>query len=318
MSELLRERISKWGTLVLDGGLATELERRGFDLSDSLWSARLLRDAPDAIRTVHTAWLQSGADIIITASYQASVPGFVSCGLSPDEAKELIRLSVRLARDAVRDFESGDRLRPLVAASIGPYGAFLADGSEYRGGYDIDQAELRAFHADRWELLSESGPDVMACETVPGFRELEVLLELADGEPERPVWLSCSCRDGLHISDGTPIRECAARAADCAAAAAIGVNCTAPQHVESLIAEARRGAPRLAVVVYPNSGETWDAASRCWRGDSSATQFAEWATRWRDAGASIIGGCCRTTVEHIAEMRRVLRGRRVWRGHHRE
>ena len=263
---------------ILDGGLATELEQRGHDLVDDLWSARLLLDAPQEIRAVHAAYVRAGADIVITATYQASVEGLEKRGVDPEAV--LIE-AVELARGA-----------DLVAASVGPYGAALADGSEYTGDYgDID---LQAWHRERFRILDSSPADLLACETIPSFPEARALAALLD---EKPAWFSFACRDGKHLCDNTPVRECAGFLDHFEGVAAIGVNCTAPRFVESLIGEilAVSGKP---VVVYPNSGERWEQGR--WTG--SPEDFVALARRWIEAGAKVIGGCCRTGPEHIVQL----------------
>jgi homocysteine S-methyltransferase len=271
---------------ILDGGLATELEARGHDLSDALWSARLLRDDPDAIRGVHRAYVEAGADCVITASYQATLERI------PADA---LRLSVKLAREA----------KPkIVAASVGPYGAARADGSEYTGVYDLNEGGLGGWHAPRFEILDASGADLLACETIPSFAEARALAGLLG---KTPAWFSFSCRDGERISDGTPIDECARFLGAFERVAAIGVNCTPPRFVESLV-QRIRFVTEKPIVVYPNSGERWDAARRCWAGTRDPGEFADMAVRWRDAGATMIGGCCRTGPAHIRELRARLFG----------
>ncbi len=296
---------------ILDGGLATELEVRGYDLNDHLWSARLLLADPEAIRRLHYDYLQAGADGIITATYQASIPGFARLGIRRAEAIGLLRLAVRLALEA-RDMFWADaanqqgRLRPLVAASIGPYGAFLADGSEYRGDYGVSEACLYDFHQPRWEALAGSGADLLACETIPSLAEARALRRLLQETPDRWAWFSFSCRDGQHISDGTPLATCAALLAETERVAAIGVNCTPPRFISSLIAELRRITDK-PIVVYPNSGEAYDAVTRRWSGENNAHAFASLSQTWQQAGARVIGGCCRTGPEHIAAVRHTLR-----------
>ncbi|MCP5107635.1 MAG: homocysteine S-methyltransferase [bacterium] len=304
--------IEKHGMLLLDGGLATELEARGIVLDTHLWSAHLLPENPDAIRSVHLAYLEAGADCIISASYQASIPGFISYGLSEKEAKNLLSRSIALADEARDQYlesstssETG-RTRPLVAASIGPYGACLADGAEYRGDYGISKGELRAFHESRWEILAASSADLSACETIPSFQEAEVLLELLRQTPGLVAWVSFSCRDGEHISDGTPITECAALLNDCEQVAAVGVNCTAPQYISSLIERIRAGAPGKPIAVYPNSGEIYDAKTRSWLGTSDPMHSGTAALEWFRNGARLIGGCCRMGPSHIKAMREAL------------
>lgn len=294
--------------LLLDGGLATQLEAQGENIGTSLWSAALLRSNPQAIVRAHRAFLDAGAECIISASYQASRRGFESIGLSPDAADRLIASSVAVAIDARDAFLRGTphtERRALVAASIGPYGAVLHDGSEYRGRYGIGRTGLRDFHASRLELLDACGADVLACETIPDRDEAEVLHELLEAA-RTPAWISFSCRDGRTISDGTPIRELAGAFRDHSRVLAIGVNCTAPQHVTSLVREIRRAAPHKAVVAYPNSGERYEARDNSWHGTVTPLDCAAAAKEWFDAGATLIGGCCRMGPAHIAAMRAAL------------
>lgn len=286
----LRERLLDARPLVLDGGLATELEARGHDLKDPLWSARLLLEGPEAIGEVHAAYVEAGAELVIAATYQASFAGFAARGVERPRAEGLFRLAVRLAQ------ESG---APYVAASVGPYGAALADGSEYTGDYPgMDADSLEAWHRERFELLATSGADVLACETLPSGDEVRALARLARAHPDAPVWFSFSCRDGRSLRDGTSLREVAEVCASVASALAIGVNCTAPRHVEGALAELR-AACDLPLVVYPNSGEDYDAGTHSWSGENDPGSFAEQARRWRELGAGLIGGCCRTGPEHV-------------------
>jgi homocysteine S-methyltransferase len=292
---------------VIDGGLATELERRGHDLTDHLWSARLLADDPEAIRRIHADYLDAGADVVISASYQASVDGFARAGIERDEAEQLLRRSVRLARAAVDEHAAGhpDR-RPLVAASVGPYGATLADGSEYRGDDGLSVDELVAFHEPRIEVLLAAAPDLLAVETIPSMREVQAVIRVLDSHPDVPAWISCTGRDGARIADGTPIAEVAPVAASGRSVVAFGVNCTPPSHVPSLLREARRGAPAIRLLTYPNAGAAWDAASRAWVG--TPRPVGELARAWLDAGASAVGGCCGTGPDDIAVIAAALRG----------
>ncbi|MFI7700930.1 homocysteine S-methyltransferase [Nonomuraea sp. NPDC049480] len=282
-------------TLVLDGGLSTHLERLGADLSDDLWSARLLLERPELIRQAHADYFTAGADVATTASYQATLQGFMRRGLDAAEAESLIRLSVRLAGQA-RD-EAG---RGLVAASVGPYGAYLANGAEYTGDYDLDEDGLYAWHLPRWEILASAGADLLACETIPSYPEARALARLLERTPGVKAWVSFSCRDGERLNDGTPIREAAALFGGNPKVVAVGANCTAPSHLPSLIGHLADGLP---VVVYPNSGETWDAGHRRWLGLADPLEFGQAAKEWQRAGASLIGGCCRTTPEHITQIR---------------
>jgi len=298
--------------MVLDGGLASTLETYGQDLDDDLWSARVLIDAPQAIRRVHRDFLMAGADCITTASYQASIEGFRRHGLSENRAEELLRLTVSLAVEARDEFwqDPANRVgreRPLVAASIGPYGAFLADGSEYTGAYEIDEGDLYAFHRDRWRILARSDTDLLACETVPSRVEAEVLCRLLRETPGRWAWLSFSCRDGEHLNDGSTMFEVAGACGAEARVAAVGINCTAPQHIASLVGEVRRATSK-PVIVYPNSGEHWDAKHKVWGAAPATFDWEDGAAEWARRGARCVGGCCRIGPAMIATLRRRLVG----------
>jgi len=291
--------------VLLDGGLATELETQGFDIAGVLWSAALLESNPGAIIDAHRAYLDAGAECIISASYQASRQGFMSLGLSAAAADKLIASSVELACTARSEFLAANpatNRSPMVAASVGPYGAALADGSEYTGSYDASAAELREFHKSRLEILDRSGADVLACETIPDIVEAEVLCDLLR-DVATPAWISFSCRDEERISDGTMLREAAAMFANHPRVLAIGINCTPPGLITALIGEARKGSPLTAIVVYPNSGETYHAADNSWSGTACNLDGAFPITKWRDSGAKLIGGCCRTGPAHIAAIR---------------
>ncbi|MBI3959373.1 MAG: homocysteine S-methyltransferase [Chloroflexi bacterium] len=301
---------SHQGVVVLDGGLATELEQRGAKIDDDLWSARLLLDAPELIRQLHFDYFAAGADVAISASYQASFQGFARRGLNSAEVARLMRLSVELARAARDDFWAEEanrtgRLRPLVAASIGCYGAFLADGSEYRGDYGLTKDELMAWHRPRMAVLAASGADLLACETIPCRVEAEALVALLAEFPDTPAWLSFSCRDASHVCHGEAFAECVVLAAASPQVVAVGVNCTPPRFVEPLLAAARN-VTHKPLLCYPNSGEVWDGAARCWREGSGLTDFGAPARLWQAAGAQLIGGCCRTGPGDIRRIRRSL------------
>ena len=291
--------LERQGVLILDGGLATELEERGHDLDHDLWSARLLLDEPEAIYRVHRDYLEAGADCIVTSSYQATLPGLMGTGLTGEEAETLLLASVALARKARDEFWSESahresRLRPLVAASVGPYGAYLADGSEYTGDYDLDEAGLEEFHRDRLELVATSGAALLACETIPSAVE-------ARG------WLSFSCRDGSSLSDGSNFAEVAGAVAVSPRVLAVGINCTAPRHLDALLGRLH-GQIAKPLVVYPNSGESYDAGRREWSPASEALDLAVAARRWIDLGARLVGGCCRTGPADVRRLREALVG----------
>ncbi|MDX3531854.1 homocysteine S-methyltransferase [Streptomyces sp. ID05-39B] len=290
------------GAVVLDGGMSNQLESAGHDLSDELWSARLLAERPEAITEAHLAYFEAGANVAITSSYQATFEGFAKRGIDRGEAARLLALSVELAQEAAR--QAGDKgvRQPLwVAASVGPYGAMLADGSEYRGRYGLTVNALERFHRPRLEALAAAGPDVLALETVPDAEEAEALLRAVRGLGV-PAWLSYSIA-GERTRAGQPLEEAFAPAAEADEVIAVGVNCCAPEDVEGAVATAARvtGKP---VVVYPNSGEAWDAEARAWNGRS--TFAPEQVLAWRDSGARLVGGCCRVGPDAVASIARTL------------
>ncbi|BEK96081.1 homocysteine S-methyltransferase [Nocardia seriolae] len=281
--------------LISDGGLATELEARGHDLSGELWSARLLSDAPDEIRAVHAAYFRAGAVIATTASYQASFEGFSACGIDRDQGVRLLRRSVELAGAARAEFDDG-RER-WVAASVGPYGAALADGSEYRGRYGLSIAALKRWHLPRLEVLAQAGADVLALETIPDIDEAEALAGLLDSSGV-PAWLSYTIA-GERTRAGQSLRAAFALAAEVREIVAMGVNCCAPGDVAAAVTLAREitGKP---VIVYPTSGEEWDAEHRRWVGESQFSVAR--AAGWAGLGAAIVGGCCRVRPADIERL----------------
>lgn len=287
---------------VLDGGLATELERVGADLSGALWSARLLLEQPARIRDVHRAYFAAGADVAITASYQASYAGFATIGLGREETDRLLRRSVQLAAEA-RRAESLERDRPMwVAASVGPYGATLHDGSEYHGDYGLSVGDLREFHRERLATLAGAGADLLACETIPSLDEARALAAELRELPDTRAWMSFTSRDDRHTAHGEPLADCARLLDREAQVIALGVNCVHPAATASLIRELRQGSGK-PIVVYPNSGEVWDGKAQCWRGSPSAAPLGRLVEAWLDAGATWIGGCCRTTPADIQVIR---------------
>lgn len=294
-AELRREPFA-----LLDAGLATELERCGCTLDDPLWSAKVLLDEPERLVAVHRAFLAAGADVIATASYQATLPGLTARGLSRAEAESLLRRSVALARAAVEAEGHG-----LVAASIGSYGAYLADGSEYRGGYGLDRAALVEFHRERLAIVSD-GADLLAFETMPDAIELAAIAELLERVPGPPAWVSLSlAAEALVLADRSTLADALAPLRGHPRVFAIGVNCLAPERVESALL-ALRELTDLPLVAYPNSGERWATNEREWAGDVvESERFATLAQRWLAAGARLIGGCCRTGPEHLRALDRL-------------
>lgn len=309
-SNPLASFLHKQSYVVLDGGLATALEACGHDLDDELWSAKLLLEDPEAIQRVHSSFLEAGADCITTSTYQATLPGFRKRGLSDAEGVGLLQQSVDLAVEARDAFWSqledrSGRLRPLVAASIGPYGAFLADGSEYTGDYGIDDDELYAFHRQRWQILADSPADLLACETIPSRREAGVLMRLLRETPGKWAWLSFSCRDQTHLSDGSLFADAVADCDRESQVAAVGINCTSPDLVSPLIVAARKQTVQ-PIIVYPNSGESWNSGRKIWMGSPSAIDWSTRCVEWFSLGVTGIGGCCRVGPQEIALIRQRL------------
>ena len=295
--------LSHHPVLVIDGALATELERRGHDLKNDLWSATILLEHPEAIQQVHYDYFNAGADCAITASYQATVEGFKRRGLNEKEAIALIQKSVRIATAARDEFWAQEsnragRSKPFVAASVGPYGAFLANGEEYVGNYGLSENELMDFHRGRMKALVEAGAELLACETIPALVEAQAIIKLLDEFPNVPVWISFSARDEKHISEGQPLADCVRLLENHPQVAALGINCTSPKYLPALIREAKR-LTNKPILVYPNLGEGYDATTNDWDGQAAVESFGDEARVWYEAGARLIGGCCRTTPEDI-------------------
>ncbi|MEC1622301.1 homocysteine S-methyltransferase [Bacillus mojavensis] len=302
----IQHLLDTYPLIVLDGAMATELERKGCDLNDSLWSAKILMEQPELIKQVHAEYFAAGADCAITASYQSTFEGFAARGLSEAEAHRLIQMSVSIAAEARDEFwaQKKNRLnrpKPIVAASVGPYGAYLADGSEYRGNYGISEEELAEFHRPRMKALIDAGADVLACETIPCLTEAKAIVRLLKEFPDTYAWFSFSAKDGLHISDGTPAAECASWLDQHSQAAAVGINCTPLQHIHSLIAELKKNTSK-PIIVYPNSGEQYDPDTKTWNGAACGEPYGQSARIWFENGAKLIGGCCRTKPEDIKEI----------------
>jgi homocysteine S-methyltransferase len=297
-----RKNNSLAGIHVIDGGLASELEHLGARIDGPLWSAHVLEDEPAKVAAVHRAFIKAGSQCIATCSYQVSRMGYAEVGLSPERADSALLRSIELARTAVS--ETPNR-HVLVACSLGPYGAALHNGGEYHGNYDCSYAELVRFHTERIEVVAsangEQVPDLLAFETFPSLEEVQAVGEALAPWPDLQAWFSFSCRDDKYVSHGERVRECAAQLAKLPQTVAIGVNCIPPKWVPSLIDELRAGS-ELPVLVYPNSGDGWDAAARCWTGNNDPAEFGALALEWFANGVQIIGGCCRTGPAHIREV----------------
>jgi homocysteine S-methyltransferase len=287
---------------VIDGGLATELEQRGAKIDGPLWSAHVLEDQPEILLDVHRAYIEAGAGVISTCSYQVSRMGYTEYGLSADRADRALLKAVELGRQAAAEFPEK---RVQVAASLGPYGAALHNGAEYNGNYGCSYEDLVRFHRERIEVLrgakGAEAPDLLAFETFPSLVEARAVIEALEVWPEIPVWFSFSCRDERTSAHGEPIVDCAQIAGKLEQTVAVGVNCVPPRWVPSLIAELRKGTDK-PLMVYPNSGEGWDAENRCWIGTTDPGEFGDEARKWFAAGAQLVGGCCRTGPTHIRQV----------------
>jgi len=290
---------------VLDGGMATELELHGCNISGPLWSAHVLAESPETIEEVHFRYLEAGADCILTASYQVSAMGYAELDQPPEAAATALRQSVELAV-AARERYRGQSPRPVwIGASLGPYGAALHDGSEYHGNYKADFAELVRFHAERLAVIETTEADFVALESVPSLEEAEAIVEALHQHPMVHGWISFTCRDEQHVSHGEKLAHCGEYLDRQKQVVAVGINCTQPRFIRPLIGELKQGTLK-PIVVYPNSGEGWDAEHRCWTGTSDAAGFGLLAREWTQAGAQVIGGCCRTGPEHIRAIRESL------------
>ncbi len=300
----IRSILESGRPFLLDGGLGGELEVRGFDISSPLWSAELILNQPEELLALHRDYLDAGAQCITTASYQASVAGLQARGLNSAEIEGVFRSSVDIACRA-RDEFMRDNLasgyRPLVAASVGPYGAYLADGSEYQGNYGVGDNQLRDFHAQRLQWLDSTDADLIACETVPDLQEAQVLNQLL-GSVATPAWISFCCQDSLRLHDGSPLQTAIELFDAHPRVFAVGVNCCPSNLVQAMIENIGAAECDKLIVVYPNSGQQYDAASKHWSGVSELPEWSQQATRWFEAGAGIIGGCCRIGPAYINEL----------------
>ncbi len=302
MSNPFTPWLSVGTSVVLDGGLGTELERRGHAQLGRLWSAALVRTNPEAIREVHRDYLEAGAEVISTATFQAALPTILKTGLHRAEAEDLLREAVALAmeeRDAfTKRCAPSDGRWPLVAASVGPYGASLCSGAEYTGDYGLSEKQLLSFHVERWRVLVESGPDILACETIPTMTEVRALISLMGATPGMPVWLSLMCRDARHLADGTPLSEVIQATLDAPNLCALGINCAAPARALATVRTLIALSPH-PVIVYPNASNSWHGGSTTTGGDLKPIAYGRLARQWIGAGARIVGGCCHTGPEHV-------------------
>jgi homocysteine S-methyltransferase len=289
-------------TVILDGGLGTELERRGHRDLGRLWSSALVETNPSALREVHRDFLAAGADVIATATYQASMPTLLECGHNRQSAAKVLRDAVQLAINE-RDAHASTA---LVAASIGPFGAHLADGSEYTGGYHLSENDLYAFQSERWHILADTAADILACETMPSMADVRAVVRLLHETPDRWAWISLMCRDASHLADGTPLSEVFAILNDTPNLAAVGANCIPPA-IAPAIMDTFQYSTSLPLMVYPNASNAWDMKMGQKLDELSAADFASESASWKTHGAQIIGGCCKTTPEHVRALARSLK-----------
>lgn len=303
----IEETLNKTGIMVIDGSMSTALERLGCDLNDSLWTAKALAERPELVKQVHMDYLRAGADCGITCSYQATIPGLMAKGFTKRESEKLIADSVRIFRDARDEWwetegKDSGRAMPLCLGSVGPYGAYLADGSEYRGRYGISRQSLRDFHQSRAEILWNVGSDLLLFETQPSLEEALIEAEIAESMGA-DYWISFTCKDESHIPEGNILRNCARELTNerYPHLRMIGVNCTAPELIEPLIHELKTSTD-LPIAVYPNSGEKYDPRLKKWNGQPGSVSFGEYALRYMQVGASAVGGCCTTVASHIREV----------------
>lgn len=314
------------GCGIIDGGFATELERHGEDLNDPLWSAKCLISSPHLVKAVHLDYLEAGADIILTASYQATIQGFESKGFSTEESEALLRKSVKIAcearatyyercaqhvSDSIKTGKIFKQRHILVAASVGSYGAFLADGSEYDGNYGhaVTLSTLKEFHRRRVQVLAESGPDLIAFETIPNKLEAQAYAEILEEEDiDIPAWFSFNSKDGINVVSGDSVTDCASVADSCKDVIAVGINCTPPRFIHGLILSIQKVTSK-PILIYPNSGETYDPNLKEWVQSTGVPDedFVSYVCKWRESGASLIGGCCRTTPNTIKAIYKALK-----------
>lgn len=300
----LRNQLDLTGLRILDGGLATELERTGCDLSSPLWSGEVLRTQPEKVLAVHRSYLEAGADCLLTASYQVSAMGFRELGVIASTARSLIQQSVVLAEQARDDYTKAEIAagckprRIWIAGSLGAYGAALHNGAEFHGRYDIGHTDLVAFHSERIDAMRETNADFLAFETIPSLEEAEAILNALGRFPTLAAYISFTCCDDARTGHGELMEDCALLLDPSPQILAIGINCTAPVHILPLIRRIRSVSTKR-IAVYPNSGEIWTPETRSWSGSSDPHAFGEMAREWRTAGADWIGGCCRTGPDHI-------------------
>lgn len=294
--------------IIIDGALASELQRRGCDLNDSLWSAKVLIEQPELIEQVHYDYFKAGADCAITASYQATPLGFTQKGIDVAESISLIKKSVELAQQAKQRYlaETDQNKTLLIAGSVGPYGAYLANGSEYTGDYQLTESQFINFHTVRIQALIDADIDILACETMPSYAEIKALTKLIQQTPQMTCWFSLTLKDAEHLSDGTPLSLVVEHLNKTDQVVSIGVNCIALEKVSAAL-EILQKLTTKPLIVYPNSGEQYDPITKQWhKNHQHNCTFSNQMTTWTKLGAKLIGGCCQTTPADIVEINHLL------------
>jgi len=308
---LFKQLLENQREIIIEGDLGTQIQKNGYDVNDSLWSAKYLDENPDVIKEVHRQYLEAGADIIITSSYQASLEGFIKKGFLKEKAIDLMKLSINIALETRDEFwknyeEKDKRIKPLVAASIGPYGAYLADGSEYTGKYGISDEELSDFHRKRLEILISTSPDILAIETMPLLSEVKIIVKLLKEFNKIPTWVTFSAKNESTTNANDDIKECMSFLENEDCISAVGINCTAPQYIPKLIENIKLVSTK-PIVVYPNGGSKYNPILKVWeKGEISALEYSKLSHLWFQKGAQIIGGCCETTPKEILNIRERL------------
>jgi homocysteine S-methyltransferase len=300
----IQELLAQNQYVIIDGALASELQRRGCDLNDSLWSAKVLIEQPDLIRQVHYDYFNAGADCATTASYQASPLGFAQKGISLAESIALIKKSVALAQQAKQEYLNRTGINKLlfVAGSVGPYGAYLANGSEYTGDYQLSDDEFIEFHQIRIQALIDAKVDILACETLPNFAEIKALTNLLQQYPTMTAWFALTLKDANHLSDGTPLDNVIDYLNHIAQVVSVGINCIALEDVTEALMVLQTLTTK-PLIVYPNSGEQYDPTTKQWHQNHQHNcTFKNQLPAWLKLGAKLIGGCCQTTPNDIEQI----------------
>lgn len=304
----IKNLLNQKNFIIVDGALASELQRRGCDLNDSLWSAKVLFEQPELIRQVHFDYFKAGADCAITASYQATPLGFAKKGINLNDSIALVQKSVELAQQAKQQYLSElDQPKPLlIAGSVGPYGAYLADGSEYTGAYQLSEEAFMEFHYVRIKALIDANVDLLACETLPSFTEIKALTKVIKQFPKISCWFSFTLKDDQHLSDGTPLSLVVEYLNNIEQIASVGINCIALEKVTRSLNVLNKLTSK-PLIVYPNSGEVYDPLIKQWHPNPQHNcTFANQLTNWIESGAKLIGGCCQTTPNDIANIAKFL------------